>query len=382
MALVQIPRLDSKKQQYDDGDNIYYNIAVRKLGLPTPADGSLGSDLVKYRVTRLYPVLKNPEEYELAITRFNLPASNIPIQVWQPKGQTGPYQPDPDLPNYNPSSKVDKYLVTLRYNDDNFREFLTFAPNSSGQGIYGDTVFNYQEILDFLNKAFLDAFTALKATYPGAPPTEAPYAIFDSLNQQITIVAQTLYDTGDALSPPPPATIEIYFNDALFSLFPSNLYYAPGDSLAPPVSGNNDGLDYQFLVRDVKNNTNTTGTAPPYYYMYGEYPTIALWNDFQSIIFTTDNVPTSPEFESGASDTQRILTDFIPDTQINNREAFQFTGVGFKRYYDLPATYPLRAIDLQAYWRDVNGTLYPIYIRLDEEFSMKILFRKKEKYKN
>jgi hypothetical protein len=392
MATIKLPLADEKSRddKHGDTDFVYYNIDIR-------SDPSTEQPtLAQYSISRLAPILHKPDDYELAVTRFYLPASEIPIMIWNPRGKTlsDPYQPNPDLPGYNPASKVDKFVVSMSYNLDpdtdpnNYvQKPLVFPPNynTSFTDIYGDSIQSYGEFFDILNKALFDAFTDLKATPwgGGAPPTEAPYIQFDSTTNLCTFVAQTSYDTGNGIVPP-PATIQVYFNDPLQQLFTSFLAFYQGGFFLNGVGAKvpYPEFDYQVLIRDVRNNTVTTGTSPPYYYMEQEYSTLGLFNDFQAIVFATDQIPASPEYEPGVGDSQRVLTDFIPDVAINDRQAFVYFGLGWKRYYDLTSKYPLRNIDMRAYWRDVNGILYPIYLSGDEQLSMKLLFRKKAKRKN
>jgi hypothetical protein len=56
-------------------ENIYYNIRLinntNKISIPA-----------SYKKTLDDPLIRNPDEYELAVTRFSLPGNKIPIMVW------------------------------------------------------------------------------------------------------------------------------------------------------------------------------------------------------------------------------------------------------------------------------------------------------------
>jgi hypothetical protein len=93
---------------------------------------------------------------------------------------------------------------------------------------------------------------------------------------------------------------------------------------------------------------------------------------------TLDTIPVEPEFQPTLNDTtRRLITDFEPIQEIDNRENFQYFGSGWKRYYDLKSAYPLREIDIKAFWEDKKGAVYPVYIGDGESLTLKLLFRKK-----
>ena len=138
-----------------------------------------------------------------------------------------------------------------------------------------------------------------------------------------------------------------------------------------------DPLSHQILFQNQGDNLRVIG-AVTYIEIVQEYSTLALWSDFTTIVFETDTIPVEPEYQPSQNDTtRRLITDFEPLEDINNREKFQYFGSGWKRYYDLRSSYPMREIDIKAYWEDRDGKLYPIYLGADEALTMKILFRKK-----
>lgn len=349
MALVNIDR--KLVNTHNDDDNLYYNIKI----VNTTTNSRI---LAEYSVTRVSPIVDTPSDYELAVTRFGVPATRIPIMVWGSE----PY----DVVA-NPSSKVDRFIVTMSYDGASVSEYLTFIPNSVS-GIYGQEIWSYQEFIDIINVALRDAFLAIKAIKGAAPPVSPPYMTFDPETQLCTLYSPQTYDTGNPSIPPVPVdTIAVYFNGPLFKLFPSFETYYTGVT----------GSSYRLLIKSEYNNSETI-SGTPYYLTKQKYPTIALWSDFRRIVFETDSIPVEPEYQPTLKNvTRRLITDFEPDVAINNRERFQYSGSGWKRYYDLKSQYPLRTIDLRIYWQDNEGKLYPIYISKDESASVKLLFRKK-----
>ena len=340
-------------QGFSDVNNIYYNIRIEN-------DGSKLFQPANYSVNRTSPVVDKPNDYELAVVRFSVPASNIPIMVW---GSL------PFDPKTNPSSKINKFSVSMAFDGLTITKTLVFLQNSSGNDFYGDTIWNYQEFIDIINVGLFDAFTDLKVAKPSAPPTQAPQISYDPKTRLCSLYAEQTYNTGSVINLAPVVpTIRVYLNTELYSYFPSLQSFEQEE---------NDPSAHQILIKNNFGNTLTLNGAP-YFQMEQEYSTLALWNDFSTIVFETDSIPVSPEYQPTQNDTtRRLITDFEPLEDINNREQFQYFGSGWKRYYDLMSAYPLNTVDIKAYWEDKNGQLYPIYIGTHEVLTMKILFRKK-----
>ena len=351
------------RNELGDDDNIYYNIRIvkNKNDLFSPA---------VYNVSRTSPIIDLPSNYELAVVRFSIPASNIPILVW---GN------DPYDPITNSSSKVDKLSISLSFGGVDYTQVLEFIPNSSGNDFYGNTIWNYQEFCDIINQAFSKAFYSnyplnTIRRFPAAPPTLPPYLSYDANTQLCSLICEDTYDTGQpwlGASGAVPDTIKVYFNIALYQYFPSFKSFEQEEQ---------EPLSHQILIRNTGNNTNASDPDIPAntIIMVQEYTTLALWNDFQTIVFETDHIPVEPEYQPATNDvTRRLLTDFEPLSSINDRQSFQYYGDGWKRYYDLKSHKELNQIDLKAFWEDKEGNIYPIYLGADEALTMKLLFRKK-----
>jgi hypothetical protein len=314
-------------------DNIYYNIRITS---------ETNGELAQYSENRVSPIIQEPSKYKLAVERFRIPAVNIPIMRWKP----------------------DFFKVTMSYAGTDITETLQFIPNSTDPDFYGDAIWNYQEFIDIVNKALSDAFTTIKGIHAGAPPTEAPFLTYEADTQLFTFNAEQLYDTTG------PATINIYFNPELYLLFPSFPTFA--DHTGSPEK------EYQIIVKNNFNNS-TTINAKAYYSTKQEYTTLFLFNDLVSIAFETDSIPVTNEKEGDQRNVvKRLITDFEPLEDINNRQAFQYFPQGPLRYYDMNSVYPLSRIDLRVRWVDKNNESYPIYINKNEALTVKILFKKVE----
>lgn len=346
MSLVKVPTSKPKKDSGKyESTNEYYNIRITNPYNPT-ATQSRPTPIV-FNTTRTSPILQNPSEYELAVVRFYLP-SEVPIFVFDPDG-------------------IEPFMnVVLEYNGTQIQKQIIYAPYCP-VCIPPRSVIFYQEFLDMINTALTDAYADLKVAEPGLPPTAPPYMIYDASTRLCSILAETAYDSNL------PNPVKIYFNTIMYErFFPSLLLRDIQRFL---------GFAYtQIYVHDTKDNTNAFDSSIPvgYYRVRQEYSSLALWNDLQSVLLETDQIPTEPEFEPTENDTTRkVLTDFEPAVDINDRTAFQFFPQGPLRWYDLKSQYPLRSLDLRALWQSKTGKVYPLYLLQGESATLKIRFRKK-----
>jgi hypothetical protein len=327
-----------KNVNHDGEDNVYYNIRITNE-----------EDTAKhavYSANRTVPILEIPADYEMAVMRFSVPALFIPIFLWE--------TPTP-------------LSVSMRYDGEDITEDLQFIQRADNPNNppYGEAVWNYQELVDMINVALKTAWDAMKVAKPASPTTEAPFMVYDAKTELCSLYAEKLFDSSTN-------TIEILFSKRLFVLFPSFQSYVSTVAVPPP-----ELTRYQILVKDNKTNS-TTYNAKDYFIMEQEYPTLALWNGFSTIVFETDSIPVEPEFLATQNNTtRRLLTDFEPLSTINDRQVFQYFPQGKVRYYDMKSNYPMKRIDLRVYWEDNLGKVYPLYLGQGDVLTMKLLFRKK-----
>ena len=127
--------------------------------------------------------------------------------------------------------------------------------------------------------------------------------------------------------------------------------------------------------------------------MSQEFPNLQAFNSLVNITLTTRGIPIQSEAVSipsgsgahttGAGDgTALILTDFMPTTTVgfeSTRQRFVYYVPSSEyRLIELLPQSPLKVIDLQIYWTDLNGTLRPLMLRPNTFCSVKLLFRRKD----
>lgn len=333
MAIVNMANI--KNIHTDDEANVYYNIRI--YNPLTKAIQAIFSE------NRVEAILENPSEYELAVVRFSVPANFIPIFLWE-----------------EPS----KYSIHMRFDGLIIDTTCVYIPraNNPNNPPFGKAIWNYQEFIDIINQALKTCWNTMSIAKPLQPTTEPPFMTYDAKSSLCSLYAEQLYDSSTN-------TIEIMFSKNLYVLFPSFQSFV--QTINPNLT------HYQVLIKN--NNTNfTTFNSKQYYIMEQEYQTLFLWNSFKSLLFETDNIPTEPEFQPSQTNiTRRLLTDFEPISEINNRQTFQYFPQGPIRFYDLTSKYPMNRMDMRVFWETRDGTTYPIYLGEGDVLTMKILFRKK-----
>jgi hypothetical protein len=348
MSRVIIPSAKPERKNVGGNSNEYYNIRVDFPLNPTTTT-TTGYIPIVFNTTRTSTVLERPSDYEVAVVRFYLP-SELPIFIWDTSAD--------GIANF--------MKIGLSFEGVDIITDLIYAPYCP-ICFPANSVLFYQEFIDMINTAYATAFTALKLAKPLMPTTQAPYMTYDANTKLCALFAQTAYDSGL------PNPITIYMNTSMFSRFFPSLPFKGFTNIASYGYAN-------LLVQDNKNNTNASDPTVPagYIRMIQEYSTLALWNDLQTIFLETDHIPTNPEFEGTANDTtRRILTDFEPTTGINNRQAFQYQPQGALRWYDLKSEYPLKSLDLRAFWRTKSGDVYPLIVLQGGNATIKLRFRNK-----
>jgi hypothetical protein len=341
----------------DKDSNIYYNVEYKNDDPTQPLKP------VRVNERSSIPILEKPSEYKLAVSRFEVPTSNIPLMLWG----DGPWDP-----KTNPGSKVGKYEVYLTFDGTTVASILQAPPGSVAPGVgdlYGTgAVWSVQDFLTSLNTALLNGFTDLKLAKPAAPPTIAPFVQYDAEEKLFTLYAEDLYDIGGPISGPKPATIQVCFDQDLRDLFPSFNYYRTtvGAQVVWCHSITNTGTNAETI------------NSVDYLAMTEDSSTVSLLSDFTNIVFESGTIPVNPELNPGSNNTvsRNILTDY-QNPGITPSESAKYIGIGWKRFTSLESAYPLRDITVDAYWETKYGNRFPIYIGYNEKFTMQLLFKKR-----
>ena len=347
------------KSSKDTDTNIYYTAHV----INPPSSTKLLPAV--FQEERNSPIINNPSEYNMAIIRFNIPSDSLPLFEFE----------------------ENTYSVTLSYNGHDYQAYLTYVnivPNSP----YDNPIYYYNQFLDLMNTAFSVSFSTLKAANPGAPPTEAPYVIFNPSTQLFSFITQKSYDPVVAGSP----TIDIYLNGASFTLF-ENITFESNFFNGPQPNGK----DNKLVVKSFKNNYYPLNydSTQNYYQFTSPFAFMRRWNEINSIQILSNSIPCRkelvglPRFDSvssfgtavtiGGSVYSNLVTDFTPQINSNSDvlSVYYFYPQGPYRLIDLLDTNPLYKMDFSIYWTNQLGEKKLLYITPGTQIDVKFLFMKK-----
>lgn len=350
MATVRPSGLQSRSRLTREGNKIYYNVRQNYDFKPDPpGHGPAGNlsdtQVIEFNETRVSAILNDPSLYEMAIVRFTVPTTYMPITTVTDEIT------DDVVMSFDGLDVVESFSANLRQ---------TSSPADDPIAIW-----TYQQAFDALNLCMLNAFTALKLAKPAAPPTSAPYWVFDGATGLATLIAETAY--SDPTDP-------VKFNANTIQL----TYSYPMTKLIDSIDTFVDreasyGKTHTLIIKDQKNNL-VAGN----YEMRQQYPTIGNWNVVTQIAFET-SIPVQAELLPGQGDqVRRILTDFEPERDTPTRQAaYQFFPRGPLRWYPLNSSTPLSRISVYPKWIDDVGGVHPIYMGWYDYFSMKMEFRLK-----
>jgi len=311
--------------------HIYYNVRIN-------ADLETRKQAV-FSVKRVQSILENPSDYEIAVVRFSLPTTSIPLIIFEDN----------------------KYSVSLKIGTNTYTEYLTWVSNSNVST--EKYVYNIQDIIDFMNTAWATAFSNLNAGNV-ITSTVAPFMSFSSETNLLTLHVPQSYITDG---------IGVYANEELYLKINTfqDFYYET------PTQGQ---LNYEFVIKDLFTN-NITYNAIPYYTSTQQYATISAIQDLRQIQFITNNIPVNRELEGAQKNiTTNTLTDFEPiqENTFDGGGVIQFFPQGPLRYIDLLSKHALHTIDLTINWVSKTGIVYPYYLQGEQSATIKLLFRKKE----
>lgn len=391
-------------------DHVYFNVEITN-SLPisstaTPYQNSAPAIPARYIETLTQPIIADPSQYYITIARFSIPGQGIPLIVF---------------PTLSDSLSITPYVFCLTYNGNDYPvNVVYFSTNndplptlSTKKNTKYYYVYEYQHVISLFNIALLSSFNALKLANPASPQTEAPFLIFNSSTQLISMVAPVNYNT-------PGDEIQIFSNNLLYNRFfvsmlvqyfghnqtngkdflylfpPTSITTAIGVSnltpkyndlfaIAPPSAGTQTA-EGRFYTNSINNPSLATSA---YTFNSQNFVALQYWNSFKNIVFTTTSIPIRGEYipqnnttgnqGEGIISFRQILTDFQPSLSNagDSRSQLQYYPQGPYRLVDLVSNTPIQKIDIQVWWQDTEGDLHSIDILNEEVAGIKLLFIKK-----
>ena len=362
-------------------NHIYYDLIQTNL-----ENSETDPPQCQFNERRNQEFIKNPEQYKFSITRFMIDTPSLPlfrpiIRYLEPTDALI----SPDITVYSVSLKLntaDASAASQQYvywETQDETKIAPTAPYYNPNGLQDNSTgyyncYSYSWFLRLINVALENAALDLSLS-------SAPTLLFDRASNLFVLSAPAaLYDSAS------DTYYEIYMNKALYQLFSS----LPSVIVSHTSSY---GLNYKITTNNFKGYSktsitthNTTDTDS--LMVYGEFPTIYLWNCVTSIVFTSSNLPIVPANTSNPAltregepivfnnqpNTRRLVTDLVAGDSY--KPYLVYSPSAQYRYIDLTQGSPLRDIDIQVYFLDRQGQLNPFKLNSGGTATIKILFEK------
>jgi len=336
-----------------DDSHIYLDISMKYT---EASDIANYGRQATYNATKTQPIISNPEKYHVSVDRFQISGRSLPIYVFDPASPPAVWL------EYGGFSVKTDFVFTYQ---------ATTPPNPAivpFNKYYH--VYDVQHYLNMMNTAFATAFTALGALVVLPVGSVAPYIVWDANSGLASVYAQTAHYNLTLANP-----IKIFWNTEVHDVlifFP--LFFDVFDK-------------WQLRVLDYRNNTDGSNL-----FIKQQASGASGWNCVKSIIFTSSSIPVAGTYTSLNSQANNsnavndddtnslnILTDFKidPTFAMAQRTDLLYVASDNTRKLDLQGNTPLRNININIFWSDVDGNLYPLVISRNQEASIKLLFTKK-----
>ena len=373
-------------------DKKYYNVIIN--GNPPP--DSYYSP-AKFNIHLNDSVLKDASKYSLIVQKFKIDSESIPlfhVELVQPQpkveGNIG------FITKYvvyvNISGVV--YSSNLLYNKPNGKPAPITKDNGDGTVYYDNTdnvfsIYSYNDFIGMINTAINDCMNQASSTlFNGNPIPIAeleaflicPFFEYDPLSERIK------YWSPDG------------WNNTLY--FSRNLHPFIGEGFSTTYYWNNPfGINqkvwsinvYQFTYNYQEYNSNT------YWVMTQEHKAISSWANINRVLFVSNNLPIVREFFP-INDTKGLLVDNITESYrkmsnmpiitsflINSSDAgdyrtsiiFSTSEVDNSDIITMPTNTEIRIIDIEVYWSDKFGNVYPLVLAEGKQIDVRLAFIEK-----
>jgi hypothetical protein len=360
----------------DQLDRYRFNLTIRNDDYSTTFDNKA----ISFTVNQNQPIIEKPEDFYLAVTRFDIPADNLPLDIIV-------IQPNQANPNLTP------YSVTLAWLDGSavmhyYQEYLTYyafnnypspataVPIQVKSKYYW--MYTFSQIITMFNTAFENAYSAMWAVHSvemtalGLTTSDAPYFIYSYETKLLSLIVKKIYYL-------PSERLFVGYNSC-------SLKYLD-NFMVDYTIGETHGMEFTFILPYYDNydyRVDPTALTYDYIYCTQEYDTSQKIFAIDKIIFTSNSVPVHKESFAVAGeykevDKVSILTDFSPilDNLGDERSVLSYFPQGPLRLIDLFGSSPLYSIDLQIFWVDRFGHVWPLELTFASIATVKLEFIRK-----
>lgn len=345
--------------------NVFANFTINNDSLNTqPIVASLSRTLQD-------PIVDNPSEYDMVITRFAIPGKAVPLFNFN-------VQPFPNTDvnkgiysiglEYNGNSSPPQYLewIPQTLTAPKIPVFNVRTPTPARDDPYYYN-YSYQNIANMINNALV----SLIASSPWLPAGVDCYMTYDAVGGLFTLWGKNMANSSNPFD---PLNVRIWFSTPLQTMFTGfkNIHKAYNSI---------SGQDEMILIEDDKDNK-----VGDYYKITMEYNSDSNMQSLARILLLSSGFGGVGE-QAEVYDTltesnpySSLVTDFVPEASAENgsyRSKFTFfTGSEFMRR-PLTSSTPLYNVDFKFVWEDRSSRVHDLYLFPGDVLSIQILFVKR-----
>lgn len=340
---------------YGPKNAIYYNaILLNKTDDPL---------IATFEDNRTETLIKDPQNYKLAIDRFFIPGNLIPIFYHNPTFQ--------------------RFWLGMHCPTNGFkieRQITPYSDNLQDP----EAVYNYRSVLKAMNDAFVDmlggaggwnANVPAASQIPLGPPASIPMFTFDGATGLFSLNAPLNFETDLELA-------NVFMSHDLYLFFatlPSTvLRYKT--TIEPFHDEVYLMVDY-FPQNKIPYPNPDISAATFYLKIQQEANSQYAWNDLQRIFVTSSSLNTRNEtlFSQSIPGTivgRPILIDMEPivSGDLRSNDVFQFFSQGVWKPIDINSLEPIRDIKLEFWWEDKFGNVRQIYVPPHRILDVRLVF--------
>lgn len=318
-------------------DHIYYDINI------TNRENVLKE--ARIIEDRAVAVLNNPSEYDMSVQRLLIPASAIPLMVF--------------------TNSPNPFIISMQYLSNPAVSYIlqydaSWDPNISPPG----SITSFSQLTSIVNQGLTQLTNTINTSYSTA--FTPPFMWFDSYTSLFKIRFDTFVEANQ---------LTLFFNYALYEIFPTFPCKLLGVFLP-------SALDVQ-LVLNTNNPISRVGIS---YDLVQETKALYGTSTIRRIFLKSGLLGTRPEYQfsnDGNDAVEQIVTDFEPNItsdDFRGNAVVQYVPAAEFRRIDLLSSIPLKRIELEIFWQDKWGYVYPLLIPPNQFMSLKLLFEKKIKF--
>lgn len=359
---------------------IYYESSIENF-----ASTNESSVPLRFSETRALPIVQDVSQYSMSVVRFNLDSYSLPSFI-------ASIQPSP---NVDPNAMIQS--VTMQYKNGGTithsgQTYLTFKPTNKHVAVppapaplQASSEYywlnSYHAVANLINDALVTATVALKATSPTALASMvAPKVIYDGQSERFSVLAQKQFFDSSLTN-----KVSLFFNRPLYAWITTL-------SAQKDFAGLNGRIyEVDFISNYGVNDVSLDAGSGALVFIQATQTdtTIGNLDPVSAIGFSSNSLPVEytqlsapmtfingvPTQQNNTNNKEKIITDFTTDSR--SKPYLTYNPSAEYRMISMTGSGPLSLIEINAFWRDVQGNQYVLELQSGASCSIVLMFRPK-----